>query len=211
MDISDLKNYFASNIDKLPDTFKPHPAMTANDVPLFIKTCIEEIEYDRQLPRIKEIRFEWLLALKNQMESPDPDINPDKLYVINTSRFLEECFKLPFEEYDFLRNKIKVKLLEFYETVKISDAVPRHHNISFYCKIGNHGAMQSFNVEKWISIERSGMFDLEYEKVLQMMQYQSGWVKQKKPLISERLSKDVEFHQVNFHHNTSARVQMRRL
>lgn len=177
MDISDLKNYFDSNIDKLPDTFKPHPAITANDVPLFIKTCFEEIEYDIQLPRIKEIRFEWLLGLKNQMECPSEDINPDKLYVINTSRFIEECFKLPFEEYDALRNKIKNKLLEFYETVKISDAVPRHYNIHFYCKIGSHDAMQSFNVEKWILIERSGMFDQEYLKVLGNIEYQSGWAK----------------------------------
>jgi len=177
MNVEELREYFGSK-KELPKLFKPDGCTTVTDVRRFINDCFQEIDSPNELQRIKEIRAEWLVKLKNELENPGFKINPHDLYIIRTAPDIADCFKLEWSEYESLRNKISERLLMFYDTVECTDAGMEFYDINFYCMVGDHhGAIQIFNVEDWIGFERSGRFDEEYKSVQNEIEFQSGWAK----------------------------------
>ena len=90
----------------------------------------------------------------------------DELYMIKNRAKDEECLRLPFAEYEELRNMIIQELLVFYERIDYADADWRSYELVTCGFIGNHLCMSVFNVEDWLEHLRTGSFDQEINKQL---------------------------------------------
>jgi len=75
-----------------------------------------------------------------------------------------EYIRVPIDEYKKLRNKIRYRLLQFYQECTYKDADFLDADMLFFCVINGRMIIKRFNFAEWLEAERSGKFNDKYRE-----------------------------------------------